>query len=188
MAERAYTLLTSTNLADTTPAVQLARSLHPEPLSSPDAIYGHLHRGTAYVLPALSRYAQAGDRHALLIAAVLMRRQLRAIAAAGGDHDGTDTLTLFWTLIRTAAEPDTLTKQAVAHQLAKRLHGQRATIVVEPCDPHASIFDHDQAVSEPDCHALATQLLDHARAHRIITALEYRTLTVLYLQGIGSLT
>jgi len=58
--------------------------------------------------------------------------------------------------------------------------------VVDPHDPHAPIFDH--AVTEPDCHAQAAQLLDHARTHHVITALEHRTLTVLYLQGIGSLT
>ncbi len=138
---------------------------HPDP-SGPDAIPDHLAGGnTTPSLSALSRYAQAGDPHALLMAAVLMRAQLRAVTTTAGDHDGTDTLTAFWTLIRTTAEPDTLTEQSIAYQLAKRLHRQRAAVVVDPHDPHAPIFDH--AVTEPDCHAQAAQLLDHARTHHV---------------------
>jgi hypothetical protein len=78
------------------------------------------------VLPALARYARAGDRQALLLAAVLMRRRLRAIAT----HDGylpcgaeemQETLTLFFTLLRTAAEADTLTERSMASQTVRRL-------------------------------------------------------------------
>jgi len=103
LTRQAYTLLTSR--ADT-PAVRLVRALHPDP-SGPDAIPDHLAGGnTTPSLSALSRYAQAGDPHALLMAAVLMRAQLRAVTTTAGDHDGTDTLTAFWTLIRTAAGID----------------------------------------------------------------------------------
>ncbi|WP_204810524.1 hypothetical protein [Mycobacterium riyadhense] len=184
---QAHALLTSPRRVDSTPAVRLARSLHTAPPSAPAAVRAHLH-DAPHVLPALARYAQTGrDRHALLMAAVLMRDRLRAIA---GGQDSTDTLAVFWTLIRTAAEPDTLTEQSVAHQLAKRLHAlihrPAPPVVIEPHDPHAAVFD--QAPTEPDRHAQAAQLLEDARAHRVITALEHRTLTVLYLQGIGSLT
>lgn len=182
LTQEVFALISSANC---TAPLRLVRSLHPELPSSPDAIIGQL-GGCPAVLPVLARSAQAGDRHALLVAAVLMRDRLRAIATNAGDHDGIDTLAAFWTLVRTAAEPDTLTEQSVAHALTKRLQRHQAAVVVEPHDPHAAVFD--QADTEPDCHAQAAQLLTHAHTHHVITALEYRTLTVLYLQGIGSLT
>jgi hypothetical protein len=92
------------------------------------------------------------------------------------------------TLIRTAAEPQTLTEQSLAYQTAKWLHARdtHPAVAVVPHDPHASIFH--QPRTEPDQHAQASQLLEHARAHRVITALEYQTLHMLYLQaGIGNL-
>jgi hypothetical protein len=170
---------------DLTPAVRLARSLHATPPATPAAIRAHLH-DAPHVLPALSRHAQAGDRHALLIAAVLMRNQLRTIAAhAGGDDDATsDTLTLFWTLISTTAEPQTITEKSVTYQLVKhldRLTRRPAPVVIEPHDPHAAIFDQPRW-PEPDRRTQATQVLTHARDHNVITALEYQTLNVLYLQ------
>lgn len=187
LTKETYDLLISPNRAESTAAIRLIRSLHPQPPSGPAAIIGHLADSPAglAVLPALARYAQTGDRHALLIATVLMRDQLRVFATAS-DHDGIDILAAFWTLLRTAAEPDTLTELSITHLLAKRLQRHTTAVVVEPHDPHAPVFD--QAGAEIDCHAQAAQLLDHARTHHVITALEYRTLTVLYLQGIGSLT
>lgn len=182
---QAFHLLHTSRHGDLTPAVRLARALHTSPPSTPATIRSHL-KDAPYALPALARYAQTDDPHALLLAAVLMRAPLRVVATAAGDHDGIDTLVAFWTLVRTAAEPDTLTEQSVAHELTKRLQRHRAAVVVEPHDPHAAVFD--QADTESDCHTQAAQLLDHARTHHVITALEYRTLTVLYLQGIGSLT
>jgi hypothetical protein len=166
---------------DLTPSVRLARSLHTTPPRTPAAIRAHLH--DTHVLPALARHAQAGDPHALLITAVLMRSQLRMIAAhAGGDDAIEDTLTAFWTLLRTAAEPHTLTEQSVAHQVTKQLHASRsAAASVEPYDPHAPIFDQP-SWPEPDRRTQAAQVLAHARDHHVITALEYRTLNVLYLQ------
>jgi DNA-directed RNA polymerase specialized sigma24 family protein len=187
LTKETYDLLISPNRAESTAAIGLIRTLHPQPPSSPAAIIGHLADSPAGLaaLPALARYAQTGDRHALLIATVLMRDRLRAFATAS-DHDGIDILTAFWTLLRTAAEPNTLTELSITHQLAKRLQRHQAAVVVEPHDPHAAVFD--QAATELDCHTQAAQLLDHARTHNVITDLEYRTLTVLYLQGIGSLT
>jgi hypothetical protein len=52
---------------------------------------------------------------------------------------------------------------------------------VEPHEPYAAIFD--QAPAEPNRHAQASQLLEDARDRHVITVLEYRTLTVLYLQN-----
>jgi len=83
LTTHAYTLLTSTRRADSTPAVRLARSLHTAPPTSLAAIRAHLD-DAPHVLPTLARHAQAGDRHALLIAAVLMRDRLRAIARHAG--------------------------------------------------------------------------------------------------------
>jgi len=48
------------------------------------------------------------------MAAVLMRDRLHAIAAHTGGGDAiADTLTVFWTLIRTVAEPQTPTEQSL---------------------------------------------------------------------------
>jgi DNA-directed RNA polymerase specialized sigma24 family protein len=188
LAHQAHALLISPRRDDLAPSVMLARSLHPTPPSSPAAIRAHVD-DAPHVLPALVRYAQAGDRHALLMAAVLMRDRLHMIAvrAGGGDDVTEDTLTLFWTFIRTAAEPRTLTAQSVSCLLAKLLQKRPGTtVVVELHDPHAAIFD--QAFPEPERHGQAAQLLDEARSQSVITALEYRTLTLLYLQGVDSLT
>ena len=144
-----------------------------------------------HVLPALARHAQAGDRHALLLAAVFMRDQLRATAsnaarAVAADIEDvlSETLAATFDLLRTAAEPDVLTPRLVAAHTAKRLHarfsGQNATV---PCDPHAPVFDQP-TTSQPDDGARPTeQLLADARAQHVITALEHRTLTELYLSA-----
>ncbi|WP_083650231.1 hypothetical protein [Mycobacterium syngnathidarum] len=142
-------------------------------------------RDASHVLPALARHAQAGDRYALLLAAVFMRDLLRAIAQrAGGDIDERteDALALTFALLRAAAEPDTLTEAVIAAQLSKRLQlrhsGPDAAV---PVDPHAPVFD--QPIPEPDQHRhTALHLLADARAHQIITALEYQTLHALYLR------
>jgi hypothetical protein len=110
LAAHAHKLLISAHGADLTPAVKLARSLHTTLPNTPAAVREHLD-DAPHALPALARYAQAGDRHALLMAVVVMRDRLRAIAthAGGGDDATEDTLTVFFTLLRTAAEPDILT-------------------------------------------------------------------------------
>ena len=119
LTAHAYTLLTSTRRADSTPAVRLARSVHTASPTSPAAIRAHLD-DVPHVLAALARHAQAGDRHALLMAAVLMRDRLRVIARHAGDDGylpcGTEerteeTLAVFFALLRTAAEPETLTER-----------------------------------------------------------------------------
>jgi hypothetical protein len=149
-------------------------------------------RDTPHVLPALARHAQSGDRYALLIAAVLLRDLLRTIAhrTAGlrGDDIAErtdDALALVFALLRAAAEPDTLTEPLIAAQLSKQLQrrhsGPDDAILV---DPHAQVLDRPSNDPPRDT---AQQLLADARDHHVITALEYQTLAVLYLQRPGSL-
>lgn len=185
LTTQALSLLTSTRRDARTPAVRLARSLHPTPPLYPGGVRSRLD-DVPHVLPALARHAQAGDRHALLLAAVFMRDQLRATAArvvaADIDDALSETLAATFDLLRAAAEPEVLTPRLVAAHTAKRLHarfsGQNATL---PCDPHATVFDQP-ATSQPDDAARPTeQLLADARAQRVITALEHLTLTELYL-------
>lgn len=182
----AHIILTSTHRADLTPALKLARSLHPTPPAAPAAILTSLD-AAPHALPALARFAQAGDRHALLMAAVLMRGRLRAIAgrlSAGDDNDrAEDVLLTAFALLRTSAEPDMLTEPFIAAQVAKRLRerpsGPDAAI---PCDPDASVFNRPAPEFDQPLRR-ATQLLDSARAKQVITDLEYRTLRALYLQS-----
>ena len=55
-----------------------------------------------------------------------------------------------------------------------------------PVDPHAPVLD--RASIEADQHRdTARHLLADAHAHHVITALEYQTLAVLYLQRPGTL-
>lgn len=194
LTAQAHTLLTSTDRStDRSHAVQLARSMHATPPATPADVRSHL-RDAPHVLPALARHAQAGDRYALLIAAVLLRDLLRTIAhrAAGlrGDDIAErtdDALALTFTLLRAATEPDTLTEPVIAAQLAKQLQrrhsGPDAAVLV---DPHALVLDQpDTDRDQP--RDTARHLLADARDHHVITALEYQTLAVLYLQRPGSL-
>lgn len=194
LAAQAHTLLTSDNRSPgRSPSVRLARSVHTTPPASPAAVRSHL-RDTPHVLPALARHAQAGDRYALLIAAVFLRDLLRTIAhrAAGPGGDDIaerldDALALTFTLLRGSTEPDTLTAPVIAAQLAKQLQrrhsGTDAAVLV---DPHAPVLD--RASIEADQHRdTAQHLLSDAHAHHVITALEYQTLAVLYLQRPGTL-
>ena len=69
--------------------VRLAQSLHTAPpRAHRPKIRAHLH-DAPHSLAVLARHAQAGDPHALLMAAVLIRDRLHAIAtdAAGGDSE-----------------------------------------------------------------------------------------------------
>lgn len=194
LTAQAHALLTSDNRsAGRSGSVRLARSVHATPPATPADVRSHL-RATPHVLPALARHAQAGDRYALLIAAVLLRDLLRAIArrAAGPRGDDIaertdDALALTFALLRAAAEPDTLTEPLIAAQLAKQLQrrhsGPDAAVLV---DPHAPVLDRPSGEADPDRDA-ARQLLADARAHHVITALEYQTLAVLYLQRPGTL-
>ena len=189
LAAQAHTLLTSNDRsAGRTPSVRLARSVHATPPATPAGIRSHL-KDAPHVLPALARHAQAGDRYALLLAAVFMRDLLRAIAQSAGDDPSDiderteDALALTFGLLRAAAEPDTLTEAVIAAQLSKRLQrrpsGPDAAV---PVDPHAPVLD--QPSPAPDQHRnAALHLLADARAHQIITALEYQTLHALYLHA-----
>jgi hypothetical protein len=184
LTTHAHSLLISAHGADLTPAVKLARSLHPTPPGAPAAVRKHLY-DAPHVLPALARHAQAGDPHALLLAAVLIRDRLRRIAAsyAGDDGDSLDeALAAFFALLRDAAEPNTLTERSITAHIVRRLHaptsGPEAAVSL---DPHAPVFD--QAVTEPNRrYTQAVKLLERARDRHVITALEYQTLHVLYLQ------
>lgn len=194
LTAQAHMLLNSDNRsAGRSPSVRLARSVHATPPATPADLRSHL-RDTPHVLPALARHAQAGDRYALLIAAVLLRDLLRTIAqrAAGPRGDDIaertdDALTLTFTLLRGATEPDTLTEALIAAQLAKQLQrrhsGPDAAVLV---DPHAPVLDRPSNEADRD-RDTARQLLADARAHHVITALEYQTLAVLYLQRPGTL-
>ena len=129
LAEQAHRLLTRPRRGDLTPAVTLVQSLHKQPPQSPAAICAHLETASA-ALPQLARYARSGDRHALLMAAVLMRHPLRRIAEMA-DPDGyrssdrdardNDTLRIFFEIIRTAAEPQFLTSRYLYGQTLKRV-------------------------------------------------------------------
>lgn len=194
LTAHAYTLLTSSNRrANRTPSVRLARSVHATPPAIPADVRSHL-RDAPHVLPALARHAQTGDRYALLIAAVLLRDLLRALAqrAAGPSGDDIDectddALALVFTLLRGAAEPDTLTEPVIAAQLAKRLQRRHSgPDAAVPVDPHAAVLDRPSNDADPHRDA-ALHLLADARAHHVITALEYQTLAVLYLQRPGTL-
>ena len=129
LAEQAHRLLTRPRRGDLTPAVTLVQSLHKQPPQSPAAICAHLETAST-ALPQLARYARSGDRHALLMAAVLMRHPLRRIAEMA-DPDGyrssdrdardNDTLRIFFEIIRTAAEPQILTSRYLYGQTLKRV-------------------------------------------------------------------
>lgn len=189
LTSQAHTLLTGNNPHDDrTLSIRLARSVHATPPTTPAGVRSHL-RDVPHVLPALARHAQAGDRYALLLAAVFTRDLLRAIAQRPTDDPSSDidertedALALMFTLLRAAAEPDTLTEAVIAAQLSKRLHRRHSgPDAAVPVDPHAPLFD--QPIPEPDQHRhAALHLLADARAHQIITALEYQTLHALYLR------
>lgn len=190
LADQAHRLLTQPSRGDLTPAVTLIQSLHPRAPHTPNAICAHLPTAST-VLPTLAGYARNGDRHALLMAAVLMRHALRRIAELA-DPDGylstdrdardNDTLTIFFTLIRTAAEPQILTSRYLYNATLRKVMATRPragtpTAAVR-VDPHSAILDRTDNGTDDDHTA---HLLSQARDHRIITALEYETLKALYL-------
>lgn len=189
LANQAHVLLTRPRRADLTPAVTLVQSLHNQPPHTPAAICAHLDTATT-VLPTLACYARHGDRHALLMAAVLMRHPLRRVAELA-DSDGylstdrdardNDTLTIFFTLIRTTAEPQILTARYLYGQTLKRVlavrRAQHKTAAIR-VEPHAAILDRTDTGTDYDRTA---HLLQQARDHKVITALEHDTLKALYL-------
>ncbi|MEY8019127.1 hypothetical protein [Mycobacterium servetii] len=192
LTHQAYDLLTHPRRTELTPAVTLVQSLHKQPPTHPGAICSHFPTATT-VLPTLAGYARNGDRHALLMAAVLMRHALRRIAEYA-DPDGYHTsdqdvranftLTVFFTLIRTAAEPQTLTARYCYATTLKRVLTARprtgtlnAPIRVDPTDPVLDHTDHGTDYSR------AAQLLAKARENAVITALEHETLAALYLRA-----
>ena len=190
LADQAHRLLTRPRRSDLTPAVTLVQSLHPHPPQAPNAICAHLPTATT-VLPTLARYARSGDQHALLMAAVLMRHPLRRIAELA-DPDGylstdrdardNDTLSIFFTLIRTAAEPQILTSRYLYNATLRKVMATRPRTGTPASalrvDPHAAILDRTDHGTDDDPTA---HLLTQARNRRIITALEYDTLKALYL-------
>lgn len=191
LTDQAHALLTTTRRANITPAVALVRTLHPTPPSTPDAICSHLGTATT-VLPTLARYANQGDRHALLMAAVLMRHPLRKIAGYAdpdgyhsSDYDARDnyTLAVFFNLIRTASEPQVLTSKYLYNFTLKgvlKTHletgSPAAAVRLSPEHPALDRADHGT-----DHHA--GDLLDKAYARGVITPLEYRSLQARYLHS-----
>ena len=190
LAEQAHRLLTRSRRGELTPAVTLVQSLHSELPQSPAAICAHLETASA-ALPQLARYARSGDRHALLMAAVLMRHPLRRIADMA-DPDGyrssdrdardNDTLGSFFELIRTAAEPEILTSRYLYGQTLKRVLKARpaaeSPAAAVRVGPHSAVLDRADLGADLD-HPVS--LLQLARDQRIITALEHDTLRALYL-------
>ncbi|ORX14128.1 hypothetical protein [Mycobacterium xenopi] len=192
LADQAHRLLTRPRRGDLTPAVTLIQSLHHKPPDTPNAICSRLDTATT-VLPTLARYARNGDPHALLMAAVLMRHPLRRVAELA-DPDGylstdrdtrdNDTLTIFFTLIRTAAEPQILTSRYLYNATLRKVLASRPRTDTPASairvDPHAGVLDRADYGTDDDHTA---HLLARARDHRIITALEYETLKALYLNS-----
>ncbi|SIJ21549.1 Uncharacterised protein [Mycobacteroides abscessus subsp. abscessus] len=191
LTSQAHTLLTGTAHRDLTPSVKLVQGLHPHPPATPAAICSHLDTAST-VLPELTQYAQSGDPHALLLAAVLMRNPLRKIAEFAdpdgyhsSDYDARhqDTLAIFFTLIRSAAEPQLINARYLWAQMLKRTITARpktgSPAVAIRLDPSTPIFD--QPDYGPDDHTSA--MLDTARERGIITALEHTTLKALYLSS-----
>lgn len=190
LADQAHRLLTRPRRGDLTPAVTLIQSLHPQRPHTANAICAHLPTATT-VLPTLARYARSGDPHALLMAAVLMRHPLRRIAELA-DPDGylstdrdardNDTLTIFFTLIRTAGEPQILTSRYLYNATLRKVMASRprsgTPASAVRVSPHAPILDRADTGIDEDHTA---HLLAQARDRRIITALEYDTLKALYL-------
>ncbi len=192
LAEQAHHLLTRPRRGDLTPAVTLVQSLHQQPPQSPAAICAHMDTAST-VLPQLARYARSGDRHALLMAAVLMRHPLRRIAEMA-DPDGyltsdrearnNDTLRIFFEIIRTAAEPQILTSRylyngTLRKALATRPQASTPAAAIR-VDPHSTVLDSADYGTDFDHTAT---LLTQARDRGIITALEYKTITAMYLNS-----
>ena len=190
LAEQAHRLLTRPSRGDLTPSVTLVQSLHKQPPSSPAAICAHLETVSA-ALPQIARYARSGDRHALLMAAVLMRHPLRRIADMA-DPDGyrssdrdardNDTLRIFFEIIRTAGDPQLLNSRYLYGQTLKRVLKARpaaeSPAVAVRVDPHSVVLDKADLGTD---YAHTSTLLQQARDRRIITALEHDTLRALYL-------
>ncbi len=190
LAEQAHRLLTRPSRGDLTPAVTLVQSLHKQPPHSPAAICAHLETAST-ALPQLARYARSGDRHALLLAAVLMRHPLRRIADMADpdgyrttDRDARDnhTLSIFFEIVRTTADPQLLNTRYLYGQTLKRVLKARPAAetpaVAIRVDPHSMVLDRADLGTDHDHTA---SLLQQARDRRIITALEHDTLRALYL-------
>lgn len=190
LTHQAYNLLTRARPQNLTPSVVLVQSLHKAPITTPSGICSRL-ADAPNVLPALARHARQGDRHALLMAAVLMRYRLRRIAELaapeGFDNDdpgirANDTLEIFFTLLRSAAEPEILTERYIwgnmlRTTLAKRPKAGTFEAAI-PTDPQSTIFDRPDY--GPDDNPTAA-MLQTARDRNVITELEHHTLHVMYL-------
>lgn len=198
LTHQAHALLTRPRRNELTPAITLVQSLHREPPSTPAAICAHLDTADR-VLPTLAGYARHGDRHALLMAAVLMRHPLRRIAACAdpdgyhsSERDARDNATLdaFFTLINNA--PDTrkiTTRWLYAHTLYRTLNARPRTgtpAAAYRVDAHTAQHWWSPTATERhdnEHHEQATHILETARAAGVITQLEFDTLKTLYLSG-----
>jgi hypothetical protein len=190
LTDQAHRLIAQPSRGHITPSVTLVRSLHRHTPETPAAICAHLDTATT-VLPTLARYARTGDKHALLMCAVLMRHPLRRIAGLA-DPDGyfstdrdardNDTLAIFFTLIRCTAETDILTARYLYNATLRKVLAARpqtgAPAVAVRVDPHAEILDRVDDGADTDRPAV---LIASARENQVITALEYETLKALYL-------
>jgi hypothetical protein len=146
------------------------RSLHRTTPHTPSALCAHLDTATT-VLPTLARYAAAGDPHALLMAATLMRHPLRRIADMA-DPDG------YHNPDRDTRDQDTrYLYGAVLRRVLAVRRTQQTTAPVR-VEPGSAILDQPDYGPSFDRTA---QLLAYARDTRVITTLEHDTLTAMYL-------
>jgi hypothetical protein len=191
LTDQAHRLLTRPRRSDLTPAITLVQGLHKQTPTAPGAICTSLDTATT-ALPTLARYARSGDRHALLMAAILMRHPLRHIAELADpdgyhstDRDARDnhTLAIYFDLIRTTAEPQILTARYLYNATLRKVLASRPrtgtpTVAIR-VDPHAAVLDTPDHGIDTDNHT--AHLLAQARDQRIITTLEYDTLKTRYL-------
>jgi hypothetical protein len=178
----AHRVITSTTIHHHCKATQLVRDLHPLLPATPTDIITDA-AAVNLVLPDLAELARRHNRHAPLLAAALMSRQLCAITrycsrtdAAVTDDDAHTTLTHFWSTLVTVTTPTT--RNLYAYTLKHVLDDRRAS----RAEPTPAAWN----IAEPHCDADYTtidtaSLLDAARHAGIITALEHRTLRTIYL-------
>lgn len=191
ITRQAHQVLTAPRRGELTPAVTLVQSLHRQLPRHPGGFCSHLPTANK-ALPLLARYARNGDPNALLMATALLRHPLARIATLA-DPDGygdtepdtrdNATLEAFFTLIRATSDTSQLTADYLCTNTLHRVLGARpkpetpATAI--RVDPHSPVLDHVSV----DTYDYPTRLLAQARDHGIITALEHKTLTTLYLSS-----
>lgn len=142
LLRQAHTVLIQTDPTKLTAAVCLVQSLHPTSPSEPTAICSDLPTAGT-VLPRLTHLAQKGDRHALLLAAVLMRNALRRLAAsatpdgnrrADPDDRAVATLDIFFSAMMSAPDAGVCNQRYLYNQTFRRVWAARPGAADRPTD------------------------------------------------------